>query len=189
MPLTGSSYSAGFANTTLLAPSAIASSAGGQGFVIPDIGSQSLLYLNGNVGTLSFGNVPANTTSPVMTIDAYNVGNVAFTLGTSYTFTDPSNVFILTGTNCTEDTVLSPAGSCYGNLEFAPPSQQTYNGLITVGSNAYNSASTLVNLSGTGTAKGSVALSEQARPFAAGQSERKSFIHRQARLHLRPEGL
>jgi sugar lactone lactonase YvrE len=187
VPTTGDSYPVGFVNTSLAAASALASSAGGQSFVIANIGngtSNSLVYLNGNVASIAFGNVPVGTTSPVQTVNLYNIGNADLTLVTS--FVNPSSVFTVTSSNCAEDTVLNPGGTCYGNLDFKPAAAKAYTGKISVDTTAYNNGTPVADLSGTGTATDSVAFprgpeSGDARlltpSLAGGQSGRKSFIH------------
>ena len=194
VPATGNSYPVAFTNTSLAAASALASSAGGQSFVVANIGngtSNSLIYLNGNVASIAFGNVPVNTTSPVQTVNAYNIGNAALTLVTSFTNSNP--VFAITDSNCTEGTVLNPGSTCYGNLDFTPVAQQAYTGQISAGTNAYNNGIPVVDVSGTGIATGSVTFpprSEsgdarmQTGSLAGGQPGRKSFIHHGRRLPL-----
>lgn len=187
VPATGDSYPMGFVNTSLAAASAFASSAGGQSFVIANIGngtSNSLVYLNGNVASIAFGNVPVATTSPVQTVNLYNIGNADLTLVTS--FANPSSVFTVTSSNCAEDTVLNPGGTCYANLDFTPAAAQIYTGTISADSNAYNNGIPVADLSGTGTATDSIAFPRgpesgaarlQTASLGGGQSGRKSFIH------------
>ena len=72
-----------FDNTTLTDASALAISAGGQSFVIANIGSKTtdnLVYLNGNRSTLAFGGVKVGSQSPTQTATEYNIGNLALTL-------------------------------------------------------------------------------------------------------------
>jgi sugar lactone lactonase YvrE len=187
VPATGDSYPVGFVNTSLAAASALASSAGGQSFVVTNIGngtSNSLAYLNGNVASIAFGNVPVDTTSPVQTINLYNIGNAELTLVTP--FANPSSVFTVTSSNCAEGTVLNPGGTCYGNLAFKPAAAKAYTGKISADTNAYNNGIPVADLSGTGTPRGSVAFrpspeSSDARLQTPSLAEvkpgRKSFIH------------
>ncbi len=72
-----------FANTTLAGASALANSAGGQGFVIASVGqgtTNNLLHVNGNSSTLKFGSVTAGTPSQPLTATEYNIGNASVTL-------------------------------------------------------------------------------------------------------------
>jgi hypothetical protein len=162
-PSTGDSYLVGFASSLLSAPSALASSAGAQSFVIADIGngtSNSLVYLNGNNSLLAFGNVTRNTNSAAGMVNLYNIGNIAMKLTKpSYTLTQSPSVFsALSGFDCTNHLSLAPSTSCTGSLQFSPAALQTYTGQLLFTSDAYNSGMPVLNLSGTGTAVGSTSF-------------------------------
>jgi sugar lactone lactonase YvrE len=196
-PSTGDSYLVSFANSLLSAPSALASSAGAQSFVIANIGngtSNSLVYLNGNNSVLAFGSVTENTNSAAGTFNLYNIGNIAMKLGNpSYTLTESPSVFsALSGFDCTKHLSLAPSTSCTGSLQFSPTALQTYTGQLSITSNAYNNGRPVLNLSGTGTAAGSVTLPErdgnrddrvQTRSFSNARPGRKSF----RKIETRPQ--
>jgi hypothetical protein len=188
-PSTGDSYLVSFANSLLTAPSALASSAGAQSFVIANIGngtSNSLVYLNGYNSALAFGSVTENTNSAAGTFNLNNIGNIAMKLSKpSYTLTQSPSVFsALSGFDCTSHLSLAPSTSCTGSLQFSPTALQTYTGQLSFTSNAYNSGTPVLNLSGTGTAAGSVAFPRhdetrddraQTRSFPNAHPGRKSF--------------
>jgi sugar lactone lactonase YvrE len=175
VPLTGNSYQVGFVNTSLAAPSALASSAGTQSFVIANIGNgsaNSLVYLNGNSSTLAFGNVKTGTI-PSLTATVRNIGNAAMKLSTPYdTFTGPG-FSILGSTTCRNSLTLNITNTCAINVQFKPTLVQPYSGTITVNSNAYNNGTPVIHLTGTGSATGSIALPDAAQPSRDGG--RKSF--------------
>jgi NHL repeat len=198
-PSTGDSYLVSFANSLLYAPSALASSAGAQSFVIADIGngtSNSLVYLNGNNSILAFGNVTENTNSAAGTFNLYNIGNIAMKLSKpSYTLTQSPSVFsALSGFDCTSHLSLAPSTSCTGSLQFSPTALQTYTGQLLFTSDAYNSGTPVLNLSGTGTAAGSISFPtrDEARgdrgqtgSYSNVRSGRKSF--RKIQTHPRAQ--
>ena len=177
VPLTGNGYLVGFVNPTpatpsaLAAPSALATSAGAQSFVIANIGSSlnSLVYLNGNSSTLAFSTVKTGT-SPSLPATVYNIGDAALKLGkpteTGAGFT------ILNSSTCYNGLTLGTSNSCAINVQFSPTKVQPYSGTIAVPSNAYNNGIPVLNLSGTGSATGSIALPHSDRPLGP---ERKSF--------------
>jgi hypothetical protein len=196
-PSTGDSYLVSFANSLLTAPSALAGSAGAQSFVIANIGngtSNSLVYLNGNNSVLAFGSVTENTNSAAGTFNLYNIGNTAMKLGNpSYTLTESPSVFsALSGFDCTNHLSLTPSTSCTGSLQFSPTALQTYTGQLSITSNAYNNGGPVLNLSGTGTAAGSVTLPKrdgnrddrlQTRSLSNAHPGRKSF----RKIETRPQ--
>src|SRR5271156_6580753 len=102
----------------------MAMSAGGQSFVIANIGSGStnLVYLNGNRSTLSFGDVPENTQSQPMTATEYNIGNNPLTLASPYYTTGTANSAfnILGSSTCGNNIQLGVGDSCSINVQFAP---------------------------------------------------------------------
>jgi hypothetical protein len=188
-PSTGNSYLVRFANTLLSAPSALASSAGAQSFVIANIGngtSNSLVYLNGNNSVLAFGNVTRNTSSAAGTLNLYNIGNIAMKLSKpAFTLTQSPLVFsALSGFDCTSRLSVAPSTSCTGSLQFSPTALQTYTGQLLFTSDAYNGGTPVLNLSGTGTAAGSVSMPKsdgdrsdrgQTGSFSNVRTGRKSF--------------
>jgi sugar lactone lactonase YvrE len=162
-PSIGNSYLVSFANSLLSAPSALVSSAGGQSFVIANIGngtSNSLIYLNGNNSVLAFGDVTENTNSAAGTFNLYNIGNIAMKLKSpSYTLIESPSVFsALSGFDCSNGLSVAPSTSCTGSMQFSPTALQTYTGQLSITSNAYNSGTPVLNLSGTGTAAGAIAF-------------------------------
>ena len=116
-----------FDNTTLAAASALAISAGGQSFVISNIGtgsSNNLVYLNGNASTLAFGSVNAGSQSQPMTATEYNIGNLGLTLPSPfYTTNRPNAAFSVLGSStCANFTTepLTSSNSCTINVQFTP---------------------------------------------------------------------
>jgi hypothetical protein len=133
----------GFDNTNLSAASALAISAGGQSFVIANIGSGSsneLVYLNGNRSTLAFGGVPVGTPSPAQTASVYNIGNLDLTLKTPYYSTNGVNAAfsVLGSSTCTNGLLLAPSHPCTMNIQFTPQTLGATNQQITVDSDGYN---------------------------------------------------
>jgi sugar lactone lactonase YvrE len=175
VPLTGNSYQVGFVNTSLSAPSALASSAGTQSFVVANIGNgtaNSLVYLNGNSSTLQFNNVKTGTTSPSLTATVRNIGNQSLKLSNPYdTFTGLP--FAISSTTCKNNLTIAITSSCAINVQFKPIALQPYSGTITIHSNAYNNGTPVINLMGTGSTTSSIALPDAAQP-ATGLG-RKSF--------------
>jgi sugar lactone lactonase YvrE len=152
-------YLVDFDNTTLSAASALAISAGGQSFVIANIGTgntNNLVYLNGNASALPFGNVRVGNQSPTMTATEYNIGNLSLTLQSPfYTTNRRDAAFSVLGSSiCGNGSVLALSGSCTINVQFTPqfPGQTTQQ--INVQSNGYNSGQPTLTLSGTGTEGG-----------------------------------
>jgi hypothetical protein len=176
VPLTGNSYQVGFVNTSLSAPSALATSAGTQSFVVANIGNgtaNSLVYLNGYSAKLPFGNVKTNTTSAVQIATVHNIGNQSLKLSNPWD-TPPSSPFSISSTNCSNNLTIAVTSTCAINVQFKPTMLQPYNGTITIHSNAYNNAApTVVNLTGTGSTTTSIALPDAAQSSSAGG--RKSF--------------
>jgi sugar lactone lactonase YvrE len=156
-------YVLDFDNTSLAAASAFAMSAGGQSFVIANIGtgsSNNLVFVNGNSSTLSFGNVAEGSQSQSMTATEYNIGNAPLTLASPYYTTETANSAfnILTSSTCGANVALVSAASCSINIQFAPVFIGDTSQQITVDSNAYNgkTGNPILTLQGTGTGTGSV---------------------------------
>jgi sugar lactone lactonase YvrE len=192
-PPTGNSYLVGFVNTSLSAPSAFASSAGGQNFVVANIGngsSNSLVYLQGNSSALAFGNQKVNTNSSVATATLHNIGNATITLSRPfYRLTESGSVFTVASSSaCSNGSTVRSAASCTTNLVFRPTAFQIYSGQLSIVSSAYNNGTPVLNLSGTGSATAS--LSDRVEDSVAagsersGQSGRKSFQPNGARKNL-----
>ncbi len=145
-----------FDKTTLSAASALAISAGGQSFVIANIGSgssNSLVYLNGNASTLPFGNVKVGTQSPPLTATEYNIGNLILDLKSPYYKTNGGNgaFSILGSSTCGNGLQLYPSTSCSINVEFKPRVTGQTTEKINVQSDGYNSGVPTLTLKGTGT--------------------------------------
>jgi hypothetical protein len=162
-PIGGTPYLLNFDNTSLAAASAFAISAGGQSFVIANIGtgsSNNLVFVNGNSSTLSFGNVAAGSQSQSMTATEYNIGNAPLTLASPYYTTETANSAfnILPSSTCGANGALAVGGSCSMNVQFAPVFIGATSQQITVDSNAYNgkTGNPVLTLQGTGTGAGSV---------------------------------
>jgi len=144
-----------FKNTLLSAASAMAISAGGQSFVISNIGAGSnnnLVLLNGNRSTLAFGSVKQGTQSQPLTATESNIGNLSLTLGNPFYSSPTSNsaFSILGSSTCGANQTLTVGSSCSINVEFAPASVGQTSQQITVNSTAYNTGVPILTLQGTG---------------------------------------
>jgi sugar lactone lactonase YvrE len=159
----GQTYPLLFDTTVKLsAASALAISAGGQSFVIANIGTgqtNNLVYLNGNTATLPFGTVPVGTQSQSMTAYEYNIGNLTMTLASPYYKTNaPNTAFTILGSStCGANVVLNGGVPCTINVQFTPKATGLTTQQITVDSNAFNSGVPVLTLQGTGGAAGGVA--------------------------------
>jgi sugar lactone lactonase YvrE len=157
--LPGDQYLVQFNNTTnlLSAASALAISAGGQSFVIANIGSGSsnqLVYLNGNRATLAFGGVNVGTPSTPQTATVYNIGNLDLTLKNPYFVTNGTNAAfsVLNSSTCTNGLMLPPSIPCTMNIQFTPQSLGFTSQKITVESDGYNGTTNnpVLTVQGTG---------------------------------------
>ena len=159
-------YLLNFNKSSLAAASAMAISAGGQSFVIANIGTGStnnLVLLNGNSSTLSFGTVAENSKSQPMTATEYNIGNSPLTLASPYytTTTADSAFNILGSSTCGAQVVLAVGSSCSINVQFAPVFIGLTTQALMVDSNAYNSGVPVLTLQGTGGDAGTVSRKKQ----------------------------
>ena len=148
-----------FNNATLSAASALAISAGGQSFVISNIGAGSnnnLLFLNGNAATLAFGNVAVGSQSPSMTATVNSIGNLDLTLQSPYFTTSGTNAAfsVLGSSTCGDGAVLSPSVTCTINMQFKPSTSGPASQSLSVQSDGYNSGKTTLTATGTGGATG-----------------------------------
>jgi sugar lactone lactonase YvrE len=155
VPPAGASHLLDFNNSTLSAPSALAISAGAQSFVIANLGggsSNALVYLNGNSATLAFGNHGLNTTSAPQTATVANIGNQTLILNSSYYSPKTMPGFYLTGSNgCAgNDSLPVASAGCTFSIEFAPETPGLASQAVKINSNAYNSGTPLIHLSGDG---------------------------------------
>jgi hypothetical protein len=151
-----------FDNSKLTAASALAISAGGQSFVIANIGgttTDNLVYLNGNGSALAFGSVKVNSQSQTLTATEYNIGNLALTLQSPYYTTNGVNAAfdVLGSTTCTANLLLEPSIPCSINVQFKPSVIGQTTQQLTVKSDGYNGgsgaiSSPILTLRGTGTA-------------------------------------
>jgi sugar lactone lactonase YvrE len=158
-----------FNNTTLASASALAISAGGQSFVISNIGtgsSNNLVYLNGNASTLAFGDINVGSQSEPMTATEYNIGNLGLTLPSPfYTTNRPDAAFSVLGSStCFNFTTeaLAPSNPCTINVQFTPQFVGATTQQLMVVSSGYNSGGPILTLSGTG-ANGDVAKHHEKR--------------------------
>ncbi len=142
-------------------PSALASSAGSQSFVVANLGggtANNLVYLNGNSVTFAFASTANNSVSASQTATVANIGNQPMTLSNnSYYNPNPIPAFGLgTTTTCANGDVYTSLTSCLFAVEFEPTSK--YSGAqsrqVKIISNAYNSGTPLITLTGTGTGAG-----------------------------------
>jgi hypothetical protein len=154
-----------FNNSLLASASAMGMSAGGQSFIIANIGagsSNSLVYINGNRSTLIFGSVKVGTPSPVQTATEYNIGDSPITLGTPFYTTNVTNTAfsVLPSSTCSDGVVLQPSQSCTLNVQFTPTALGQTSQDITVQSNAYNpgapSGAPILRVVGTGSGGGAI---------------------------------
>jgi hypothetical protein len=155
-----------FDNSKLTAASALAISAGGQSFVIANIGgttTDNLVYLNGNSSALAFGGVKVGSQSQTQTATEYNIGNLALTLQSPYYTTNGVNAAfdVLGSSTCTANLVLEPSIPCTINVQFKPTAIGQTTQQLTVKSDGYNGGSgaispPILTLRGTGTAGGGV---------------------------------
>jgi sugar lactone lactonase YvrE len=149
-----------FDNSLLSAASGMAISAGGQSFVIANIGTgtnNDLVLVNGNSSTLAFGSVTQGTQSQPLTAVETNIGNLNLTLGNPYYSSTTSNsaFSILGSSTCGANQTLSVGGTCFINVEFTPASIGQTSEQITVNSTGYNTGVPILTLQGTGTSSGS----------------------------------
>ena len=147
-------YVVNFNNSSLAAASALAISAGGQSFVVANIGTGStnnLVYLNGNRSTLAFGSVPVGQSSTLPATE-YNIGNLNLTLASPfYTTNGPNNSFSFSNTStCGNNLVLTVGGSCSIDVVFKPVATGQTTQQIMVDSTAYNSGVPILTVRGTG---------------------------------------
>jgi hypothetical protein len=157
-PGNGTPHLLNFDNTTvkLSAASALAISAGGQSFLIANIGqgkTNNLVALNGNASTLSFGSVNFGSSSQPMTATEYNIGNLDLTLRTPFYTTSGFNLgfAVLGSSTCANRLVIGPSASCSINVQFTPRFIGNLSLDIKVQSNAYNSGVPVLLVQGTGT--------------------------------------
>lgn len=148
-----------FTNTSLSAASALAISAGGQSFLIANIGtgsSNDLVYVNGNSSTLAFGSVDEGSQSQTMTANTYNIGNASVTLSNPYYVVNTPNAAfdVLGSSTCANSLVLTAAESCSLNVQFKPVAIGATTQQIKIDSSAYNSGQPTLTLTGTGTEGG-----------------------------------
>jgi hypothetical protein len=151
-----------FDNTLLNSASALAISAGGQSFVIANIGtgtSNNLVYLNGNRSRLPFGTVNVGTPSQPQTATTYNIGNLDLTLKTPYYVTNGFNAAftVLGSSTCGNGVMLAPSLSCTTNVQFTPQSLGATNQQIIIQSDGYNGTVNNPILTVAGTGGGAVA--------------------------------
>jgi len=150
-----------FDNSSLSAASALGISAGGQSFVIANIGSGSsnnLVYLNGNASKLAFGDVNVGTPSTPQTAAVYNIGNLDLTLKTPYYVTNGTNAAfsVLNSSTCSNGLMLAPSIPCTMNIQFTPQSLGFTSQQIIVESDGYNGTTNNPVLTVQGTGGGAV---------------------------------
>jgi hypothetical protein len=143
----------------LVAASGFAISAGGQNFVLANLGgdtSDNLVHLNGNRSALAFGGVRLGNQKN-LTATEYNIGNLPLTLGSPYYSTNGANAAfsVLGSTTCGNGVALNPAAFCDINVQFAPDSTGQTTQQLTVQSDGYNGGSgaisaPILTLRGTG---------------------------------------
>lgn len=155
VPLSGASHRLNFNNVSMSAPSAMAMSAGAQSFVVANLGggtNNALVFLNGSSSTLAFGNHTVGTTSGVQTATVANIGNQTLTLDSNYYSPNPIPEFALTGSNSCAggDTVAPASAGCAFSVAFVPTKAGQVAKTVTINSNAYNSGTPVIYLTGNG---------------------------------------
>ncbi len=166
-------------------PSALASSAGSQSFVVANLGggtANNLVFLNGNSVTFAFGSQANNSVSASQTATVANIGNQPMTLSyNSYYNPNPIPGFGLgTTTTCANGDIYTSLTSCLFAVEFEPTSKfsgaQSEQAKII--SNAYNSGTPIITLTGTGTGAGPLVkanLKVVPQTIPTSNKRRKSF--------------
>jgi sugar lactone lactonase YvrE len=142
-------------------PSALASSAGSQSFVVANLGggtANNLVVLNGNSSTLAFGSQVIDTDSAAQSVTIANIGNQTLTLNNNFnnnTYYSPKTIpgFAISGSDTCAggDNLTSSSPSCVFSLQFDPTKTGAATETVTINSNAYNSGNPIINLTGTGT--------------------------------------
>jgi hypothetical protein len=172
----GTSSALSIATSSALSyPSALASSAGSQSFVVANLGggtANNLVLLNGNSSTLAFGSQTVGSDSAAQSVTIANIGNQTLTLNNNSnnnTYYSPKTIpgFAISGSDtCAPgDSLTSSSPSCVFSLQFDPTTTGAATETVTINSNAYNSGNPMINLTGTGTAapvKGNVQAAPQA---------------------------
>ncbi len=139
----------------LSSPGGIALDARGDVYA-SDTANNRALYDNRNLADLAFGN--GNDTPPTaslpQTADVSNLGNVTLTFTDSPAYS-PSAVtgytFSTSAANgCQGDGSLTAGSACTLSVIFEPTATQAYNGALTFPSNAVNSVTASIQLSGSG---------------------------------------
>ena len=175
----GSSGRLSFANPSALsAASALASSAGSQSFVIANLGggtANNLVYLNGNSSTLAFGNQTVNTASASQAVTVANIGNQTLTLNNSYYSPKPVTGFPLGNGTCAGGDKLTLLTTCTLAFEFQPTATGAVKPTVSVNSNAYNSGTPVITLTGTGVAKAQANVVAPRNLLQFKRAGRKSF--------------
>ena len=153
-----------FNNALLIGASALVSSAGGQSFVVANVGGasdNSLVYLDGNRSSLAFMGVKVGTSSQSQTATEYNIGNSVLTFSSPYYSTNNTAAFSVLGSStCGNNLTLNPGASCTFNFQFNPTFIGYTSQIITPQSNAYNpgapSGAPEIILQGHGTSGGNI---------------------------------
>jgi sugar lactone lactonase YvrE len=166
--------------TAFSAPSALASSAGGQSLVVANLGggsANSLLYLNGNSATLTYGDQVLHNGGEPQAVTVTNIGNQTLTLNNNFYKPKSLPGFALAGGNtCKANdnlTLASPA--CTLSFAFDPNKVGAFNQTLTIQSNAYNTGVPVIHLTGTGTAKVKPAPGRKLEAAVPNATGRKSF--------------
>ena len=108
-------------------------------------------------GTLQFGSVAVNGTSPAQTVTLTNSGTAASTISTPTVSGD----YILSANTCTA--AVAPGGTCTVSVEFQPHAAGARSGILTLSD---TSGTRTVALNGTGVGQSAVALSPTSLVFS-----------------------
>jgi sugar lactone lactonase YvrE len=139
--------------TSLYAPSALASSAGSQSFIIANLSngtSNNLVFLNGNSSTLAFGNQLTGVQTASQTVTVGNIGNQELVFNNNFMTTHSFAVFSQTGGTCAGGVKLTAPATCSLSFAFKPTATTSYTGTAILNTKAYNTGVPVITLTGTG---------------------------------------
>lgn len=161
---TNDQYSVG---ATVAVPYGVATDSAGNLYVV-DSQNATASMINRLQGTLPLGRANINTSSPTLTGYVGSAGNQALTLGNpDYVATGDTSVFSVTspGTGgCTNSETIAPGFACTLSATFSPLVIGSYSEKLAFSSNAANTATPSLTLTGTGLNLTSSTLTLQSSP-------------------------
>jgi len=119
---------------------------------LSDTAGNRILHINGpTAAPLTFASQTTGTTSTAQTVTLYNSGNASLSItniSVSANFVQSNSA----SNACTTTTTLVAGGSCVLTISFAPVTQGSITGTVTITDNALNNAASTqtISLSGTG---------------------------------------